>query len=238
MYSGPAAAQAFAALAADGTPETVIIIGPSHYAAARGGAVSLVDAWRTPLGEVPIDRGLGARLVETSPLLEADEAAHDLEHSLEVQVPFLQFVYADRVPKICPICIRSYPGRDIDRLTEEARLIGEAIAAATASCRAAVIASTDFSHHVPHDVAQRQDRLALDAILELDAGALLRTVYESDISMCGPVPVAIALSFCLARGECQPELLCYYTSGDITGERSGVVGYASLVIRTTGGDGP
>jgi hypothetical protein len=237
MYSGPAAAQGFAVLAADGTPETVIIVGPSHYTAARGGAVSLVDAWRTPLGEVPVDVALGARLVDALSFLEADEATQDLEHSVEVQVPFLQFVYGDRVPKICPICIRSYPGKDIDRLTEEARLIGEAITSAAASCRVALIASTDLSHHVPHDVAQRQDRLALDAILKLDAGVLLRTVYENDISMCGPLPVAIALSFCLARGACQPELLQYYTSGDITGERSGVVGYASLVIRSIGGDG-
>jgi AmmeMemoRadiSam system protein B len=235
MYSGPAAAHGSAALAADGIPETVIVLGPSHYALARAGAVSLADTWRTPLGDVLVDTDLGSRLVEASSLLEADEAAHEDEHSLEVQIPFLQFVYAERVPKICPICIRSHPARNIDQVVEDARLIGETVSELTVSSRVALVASTDFSHQLPHDSAQRQDRLALDAILALDPERLLRTVYENDISMCGPVPVAIALSFCLARGTCQADMLRYYTSGDIIGDRSAVVGYASVVIRSIGG---
>jgi AmmeMemoRadiSam system protein B len=236
MFSGPAAAHAFAALAADGIPETAIILGPSHYATARRGAVSLAKAWRTPLGQVPVDLDLGRRLIETAPLLDADDQSHRAEHSLEVQVPFLQFIYGDRVPKICPICIRSYPVGEIDPLIEDAKALGEAIAHTVGARRALIIASTDFSHHIPHSLAERQDRLALDAVLALDPEALLRTVYEMDISMCGPVPVAIALFFCLARGPHRPELLRYYTSGDIIGDRNAVVGYASLVIRRSGGD--
>lgn len=236
MFSGPGAAHSFAALAADGIPDTAIILGPSHYAAERRAAVSLAEAWRTPLGTVPVDTELAEDLIEATPLLEADEDSHRSEHSLEVQVPFLQFISRGRPPKICPICVRSHPWGAVSELTEDAKAIGEAIAHAARSRRVVLIASTDLSHQVPHEVAERQDRLALDAILALDPGGLLRTVAENDISMCGPVPVAIALFFCLARGPHKAELLRYYTSGDIIGDRQAVVGYAALVMRRTDGE--
>jgi len=238
MFSGPAAAHGFAALAADGVPDIAIILGPSHYAAERSAAVSGADAWLTPLGQVPVDAELCRELVAASPLLEADDHAHRLEHSLEVQVPFLQFIYPDRVPPLCPICLRSHPMSNVDQVVEDARDLGRTIAQAVGSRRAVVVASTDFSHQIPDDVARRQDRLALDAILAQDPERLLRTVYENEISMCGPVPVAAALSFCLARGPHEAKLLTYYTSGDIIGDRRAVVGYASLVIKRTGGDAP
>ena len=236
MFSGPAAARGFAALAADGIPDAAIIIGPSHYTAARVGAVSLADAWSTPLGTVPVAADLGRELIDETPLLEADENAHRLEHSLEVQVPFLQFTYPDQVPDICPICIRSHPTGGTRQLAEDARSLGETIAGVVGSRRAVIVASTDFSHQVTHAVAERQDRLALDAALALDPERLLHTVSEQRISMCGPVPVAVAISFCLARGPHEAKLLCYYTSGDIIGDNAAVVGYASLVLSRTGGD--
>ena len=235
MFSGPGAANGFAALAADGIPETVVILGPSHRGIDRRAAVSLAEAWRTPLGQVSVDTDLCRALIEESDLLVGDDEAHRLEHSLEVQVPFLQFVYGPRAPKICPICVRSHPLGSIDQLLLDATSLGQTIARVLAERRAVVLASTDFSHQVPHTMAERQDRMALDAILALDPGLLLRTVADHDISMCGPVPVAIALAFCLARGPHTAELLRYYTSGDIIGDRSAVVGYGSLVVRRIGG---
>lgn len=236
MFSGPAAAHGFAALAADGIPDTAIILGPSHYAVERGGAVSAADAWLTPLGRVPVDTDLCRELVGASPLLEFDDDAHRLEHSLEVQVPFLQFIYSDGVPNLCPICLRSHPMGNLQQVIEDARSLGEIMAQALGSRRAVVIASTDLSHQVPHDFARRQDGLAIDAILAQDPERLLRTVHEKDISMCGPVPVAVALSCCLARGPHEAKRLTYYTSGDIIGDRRAVVGYASMVITRTRGD--
>lgn len=236
MFSGPAAAHGFAALAADGVPEVAVILGPSHYAADRRGAVSLAESWRTPLGLARVDRELGARLISATPLLVADEAPHRPEHSLEVQVPFLQFAYGERAPRLCPICLRSHPFGSVEELAEDAQEIGEAIAAALGDRRAVVIASTDLSHQVPHAVAERQDRLAIEAILACDPHGLLRTVAQHDISMCGPVPVAVALFFCRAQGPHQAELLRYYTSGDVIGDRSAVVGYGSLVLRRAGGE--
>ncbi|MFB3882286.1 MAG: AmmeMemoRadiSam system protein B [Armatimonadota bacterium] len=237
MYSGPAAARAYRALAADGIPETIVIVGPSHYTANRRAAISLADVWRTPLGDVAVDVELGEKLMAASPLFEADEAAHRDEHSLEVQLPFLQFVYGRRMPKILPICIRSHPLEEVEGLAADAQVMGEAIGRAIRPSRAAVVASTDFSHQVPQEVAERQDRLALDAIEAMDPGGLLKTVRKHRISMCGPAPVAVALWSCLARGEFRAELLVYYTSGDIIGDRRAVVGYASLAVRRQGGGG-
>ena len=231
VFSGPAAACGFAALAADGIPETVVILGPSHYAADRRAAVSLVEAWQTPLGQVEVNVELGRKLIADCPLIVEDEQAHRFEHSLEVQVPFLQFVYGEQTPSICPICIRSHPMWRLDQLVADAKQMGEALARALPGRGGVVIASTDFSHQVPQQVAERADRLALEPILAVAPDRLLEAVLENDISMCGPVPVAVALYFALAKGKHRAELLRYYTSGDIIGDRGAVVGYASAVVR-------
>jgi len=235
IYSGPAAALAIAALAEDGVPETAVILGPSHYTSDRRVALSSAAAWRTPLGEVPVDVDLAGQLLKSSDLFEVDEQVHAREHSLEVQLPFLQFVYGERAPKICAVCVRAHPYGAPDDLVADARELGEALAEALRGRRAVVIASTDFSHHLPQELAQSQDRLALEAILNLDPEGLLHTVAEHDISMCGPVPVAIALFAALRQGPCETKLLRHYTSGDVTGDRHSVVGYASLAL-STGGD--
>lgn len=241
MYSGPAAAHGFAALAADGIPECAVILGPSHRSLGRAAAVSLAESWRTPLGEVAVDTASARALTESTDLLVADEEAHRWEHSLEVQVPFLQFVYGERTPKIVPICIRAHPYDNLDHLIEDANQLGKVLSDSMSGKRAVVIASSDFSHQIPHASAVRQDKLALDRILALDPAGLLATVQEHQISTCGPVPVAIAIAYCQAALPGQgdggkAELLCYYTSGDITGDRSAVVGYASVVIRLSGGE--
>ena len=230
MYSGPAAANGFAALAADGIPETVVILGPSHYSSDRRAALSTADAWRTPLGEVSLDAALGEAILAKCDLIIGDERPHRMEHSLEVQVPFLQFVYGDRTPKICPICVRSYPLCPIEEVVADARAIGEALAEVLTGRRAVLIASTDLSHQMPQDVAERMDRMAIEAALAVDPRRLLDTVVQNGITMCGPAPVAIALAYCRALGRVKAELLRYYTSGDIIGDRAGVVGYASLVV--------
>jgi AmmeMemoRadiSam system protein B len=234
LYSGPAAAHGYAALAADGIPDCVILLGPSHYTSDGGAALSLAEAWRTPLGDVPVNRDLGEQLLANCDLLVADEATHASEHSLEVQVPFLQFLYGDRLPSLVPICLRAHPWDEVEGLIALTQRLGEALAQVIGARRVAVIASTDFSHQVPQQFAEQQDRLALDALLALDPGRLLRTVQEHRISTCGPVVVAVALAYCLARGSAKAELLRYYTSGDILGEKTAVVGYASVAIRREG----
>ena len=234
MFSGPAAANGYAALAADGIPEVVVLLGPSHYAGDGPAAVSMARAWRTPLGDIPLERELCAALVGATQLVAEDEQTHDSEHSLEVQLPFLQFLYGDRVPGLVPVCLRSHPWNEPTGLIAEADDLGRTLAQVTRGRRTVVIASSDFSHQIPQAAAERQDRLALEAILALDPAGLLRTVVARRISTCGPVPVAVALSFCLAQGGGKAELLRYYTSGDILGEKTAVVGYASVIIRRDG----
>ncbi len=234
MYSGPAAAHGFAALAGDGVPEVAVILGPSHHSLGRAAAVSTADAWLTPLGEAPLDAALARELVAATDLLVADEAAHQWEHSLEVQVPFLQFIYGDDTPPLVPICVRAHPMDDLDLLVSDVSELGGALAKALSGRRAVVVASTDLSHQIPQRDAERQDRLAVEQMLAMDPAGLLRTVQEHRISTCGPVPVAIAMAYCLARGGGEAELLRYYTSGDVIGDRAAVVGYASLVIRLQG----
>lgn len=234
LYSGPAAAHGYAALAADGIPDSVVLLGPSHYTSDGGAALSLAEAWRTPLGDVPVNRELGKQLLASCDLLIADEATHASEHSLEVQVPFLQFLYGERVPSLIPICLRAHPWEEVEGLISKTQRLGKALANAIGARRVVVIASSDFSHQVPQPFAEQQDRLALATILALEPDRLLRTVQQHRISTCGPVAVAVALACCLAQGGGKAELLRYYTSGDILGEKSAVVGYASVLIRREG----
>jgi len=230
MFSGPAAAHGYAALAADGIPEVAVLLGPSHYVSSRQAALSLARAWRTPLGEVLVDMELGRHLLAASDLVEADERTHAAEHSLEVQLPFLQFVYGEQTPRIVPVCVRAHPFGGGEQLAADARALGEALATVVGRRRAVVVASTDFSHQVPQAVAQREDKLALDAILARDGDRLLHTVVTHRISMCGPAPVAMALAYANRRGAQEAKLLRYYTSGDILGDSEAVVGYASVGV--------
>jgi AmmeMemoRadiSam system protein B len=235
VFSGPAAAHGYVALAADGIPEAVIVLGPSHHFPGHSAAISTAAAWATPLGEAPVDDALRRKLLAEDDLFAADERTHMPEHSLEVQVPFLQFTYRDRLPPIVPVCLRAYPLNSVAQAAEGAKRMGEAIARAISGRRVALIASTDLSHHFPYDEAQRRDQLALDAIRAMDPARLLQAAVAMDIRMCGHMPVAVAMHCCLARGPHAAELFSHYTSGDIIEDRSAVVGYASLALRAEGG---
>lgn len=235
MFSGPAAAHGYAALAADGIPEAVIILGPSHHFPGLSADVSTAAVWATPLGEARVDGSLREALLAENDLFVADERTHAPEHSVEVQLPFLQFTYRDRLPPIVPVCLRAYPLGSATEAAAAAKRMGEAVARAAGGRRVVLIASTDLSHQFPYEAALGRDRLALDAICALDPVRLLRAAVEMDLRMCGHLPVAVAIYCCLARGPQSAELLSHYTSGDIIEDRSAVVGYASLVVRAEGG---
>lgn len=228
MYSGPAAAWAFRALAVAGRPQALVLLGPNHTGLGVQVAVSNASGWQTPLGEVPVDQELASELCRRSGLLVLDEAAHRFEHSLEVQLPFLQYIYSPPVP-VVPIClgVSSWP---------DAQELGQALAEAGKQKELVIIASTDFSHQVPQQVAERLDGMALERVLALDPEGLLALVAREGITMCGPMPVAVMLTAALAMGADSARLLRYYTSGEIAGGMGGVVGYASVLIRRQGDD--
>ena len=226
VYSGYAAATAFSALAEDGVPDVAIIIGPNHRGLGIPAATMEQGKWETPLGEIRIDGDVTACLLRNCPYLQADASAHRLEHSVEVQVPFLQFI-SGSLTRIVPITIAVAATSEAKVLADS---LGGAIADALRGRSAVVIASTDMTHYESKAAARQKDEAAIEAVLSLDAGRLLDVVSGRRISMCGAVPTAVALVACKEMGADGAELLRYYTSGDITGEADQVVGYAALKI--------
>lgn len=215
VYSGPVAAHVFNALAADGFPETFVIIGPNHTGMGAMVAVTAED-FSMPMGVVPVDKELAGKVVQG--IISEDILAHRGEHSLEVQLPFIQYLSSN--VKIVPI---SMGLQDF----KTAREVGEIVGKAIEGRDVVVLASTDFSHYIPQDVAQRMDKLAIDQILKMDAKGLFKVVNKENISMCGYGPVIAML---IAVQGKKSELLKYATSGDVQPMRE-VVGYAGMVVR-------
>ncbi len=222
MYSGPVAAHSYFALSEEEAPETAIILGPNHTG--LGGAVSLMAEgyWETPLGRLKIDPDLSNAVFKASGIIDIDESAHLYEHSIEVQLPFLQYLYGSSVG-IVPICMGF---QDL----ETSRNIGEAVAKAAAERNVIIIASTDMTHQEPQQSAARKDRLVLDALEAMDEERVQSVVQTNHITMCGYGPVSAAIVASKALGADRAEILSYHTSGDITGDRGAVVGYASAKI--------
>ncbi len=222
MYSGKVAGKVFGKIEA---PDTAIILGPNHTG--LGAPISLYpgESFITPLGEAKVDEELREALSQTCPLLTPDVQAHEHEHSIEVQVPFLQFL--NPLVKIVPICL-SYIS------IKEVKELGEAISKAVKSFpekKVLIVASSDFSHYVPQEVAKEKDYMAIERILDLDEEGLIRTVIEERISMCGVIPVAVSIVASKGLKENpRAELVAYQTSGDVIGDYSSVVGYGGIVI--------
>jgi MEMO1 family protein len=222
VYSGPVAAHGFFRVAEGKKPQIVVIIGPNHRGLGAHVAVGQLDKWDTPLGTVELDAEVAEAIVSGSESAKWDDMAHSMEHSIEVQVPFLQYICGSGF-SIVPVAMMRQ-----DLVVSED--LGRAVAAALKGKEALVIASSDFSHYEPQMIASSRDRAALDAILKLDPAKLEAVVRSNQISMCGPGPVMAMLTACKELGARGARLLKYATSGDITGDRSQVVGYASVEI--------
>ena len=222
MYSGPVAAHGFAFIAQDGMPSSVVIIGPNHTGAGSGVSIMTSGTWQTPLGAVEIDKQLASSIKQSSDIIDEDIVAHEGEHSLEVQLPFLQHLFGDKF-KMVPICMMMQ-----DRETSEE--VGRAIAKAAAKKDIVVIASTDFTHYEPQQSAVVKDGKAIDNILALDWHGLMRTVEDENITMCGYGPVSAMLKAAKELGAKKAKLLKYATSGETAVPMSQVVGYGSIAI--------
>ncbi len=221
VYSGPVAAAVFAAVR---VPATVVLLGPAHREIGPLFAIQARGGWLTPLGESPIDEPLAGRIRAACPLVEEDEEAHRREHSLEVQLPFLQYFRPDVA--IVPICVSASAG------VGPLEALGRALAAAVrgGGGETLLVASTDMSHYVSSRTAEKKDRAAIRRVLDLDARGLIETVMTEGISMCGVQPTAAVLVAARALGATKAELLRYQTSGDASGDYDQVVGYAGLRI--------
>lgn len=226
MYSGSAAAWAYDALANDGVPDTAVVLGPNHHGLGEVIAVSLADEWITPLGTIKTDRETADAILAGSEFARPDEQAHLREHSIEVQLPFLQYIGGDRV-KIVPIALAYLRYSDAILVLRD---LSKAIANAIQGKNAVVIASTDFTHYEPQFSAQEKDATAMEKILALDAEGLLEVVNSRSITMCGTVGTAVMIAACKSLGATSARKLAYYTSGNVTGDMSQVVGYGALSV--------
>lgn len=223
-YSGRVAARGFSWLAGQGRPEGVVLVGPDHRVRGPPVAISQASSWRTPLGEVPVAVELVRELEGACSLAEPDERAHAEEHSIEVMLPFLQALWGEgSPPPILPLVMGS-------QALATGLSLGRALARVAGGRGLALLASSDLSHYFPRETALRLDGLAIEAILSGDPVAVAETASREGINMCGPGPVVSILEAARRLGLERRRLLARATSGDVTGDHTAVVGYASLAI--------
>jgi AmmeMemoRadiSam system protein B len=224
LYSGPTAARVFTRVP---IPGLVVILAPNHtgVAAARSG-ISLWEsgAFRTPLGDVPVDADAAEALREISQgVVEIDHDAHRAEHAVEVELPFLQVLRAD--VRIVPLVLAW-------DAWEPARRLGEMLARLVHAAGEAVLllASSDLNHYEPAAVSEQKDARALEAVRALDGAELLERCKRERISMCGRGPAAVLLAAARALGATRAEVVDYRHSGWVSGDNARVVGYAGVLI--------
>lgn len=234
VYSGAIASHAYGRLAEQGFAETFIILGPNHTGMGSGVSVMIEGAWKTPLGTVSLDEAL-AQSIATG-IIDQDPSAHTYEHSIEVQLPFLQYLRQGRIFEFVPICMMM---QDYETVQDVGEILAKVIQ--RSKKRIILVASSDFSHagfnyrSVPpsgmrvDEYATKQDRLAIQEILALDPQQLIETVEQHRITMCGSGPVAAMLLAAKKLGATTAELLKYGTSYEVQ-PGSSCVGYGAIVV--------
>ncbi len=220
MYSGHVAGAVFAGLE---IPERCLVMCPNHTGVGRALAIVSEGAWETPLGSVPIDSEFAAGLKQRCPLLHEDATAHRSEHAAEVELPFLQTLQPEL--KFVPIALGTGQFEPLEQL---GCAIAEVIAAQNNSVL--IVASSDMNHYESDAVTRVKDHSAIEPILRLDARALYDVVTGQHITMCGFGPAVAMLTATKQLGATSAELVKYATSGDASGDRDMVVGYAGIVV--------
>jgi AmmeMemoRadiSam system protein B len=223
MFSGAVAANAYYELASDGKPDTVVILGPNHTGYGSALAVVNEGVWRTPLGDVEVDGEIANQIVREARVVDVDELAHRFEHSVEVQLPFLQYLFGSEF-KFVPICFQM---QDLASAVE----VGKALVEVLASKNAVVIASSDMTHYEPQGNAAAKDMAALKAVEAMDARQFYSIIEKQNVTACGYGPIAALITAAKGLGAKEAKLLCYKTSGDTTGDYSSVVGYAAVSFK-------
>lgn len=219
MYSGPVASWSFAEIAKSGVPDTVVLLGPNHRGVGMPASVSEMPLWETPLGALTVNNEMADALCGENVVVR-DDAAHRYEHSLEVQLPFLQYLFKDKF-KIVPVVF-------LHQTYSIAKKMAEALHKLSREFNFLVVASSDMTHYEPQAHAEKKDNLALSHILRLDGAGLEKAIYENEITMCGYCPVMTVMEYARLSGIKNARLLKYATSGDVSGDKSRVVGYASV----------
>jgi len=221
MYSGPIATNSFYSVSSQ-KPELVIIVGPNHWGIGCGVAAMKEGQWQTPLGNVEVDTESAIQINKITKVIELDFFSHTRDHSLEVQLPILQEVYSHKF-KILPIIL-------INQDYRTAKEVGSAIAKIANTKKTMIVGSSDFTHYEENSYAHKQDKALIEPILDLDVEGFYRILQENQVSACGYGAIASTMVACKELGAKKGRLLKYATSGDVTGDKSSVVGYASIVF--------
>jgi len=221
LDAGPVAGAVYSRVA---WTHRVVVMGPYHSGAENRFALMKEGTWETPLGRLPVDSELARAILKQVPELKGDPTDHLEEHGIEVQLPFLQRV--GKVDSFVPILFG-----DLDAAA--AQRMGEAIAQAIQQSGELIglIATTDLTRYEPRQIAQENDRRAIERILALDEPGLLETVERRSISMCGAAPTAVAIAAAKRLGASKAALVNYVLGGDLSQEATSVVGFAGITIR-------
>ncbi len=220
VYSGRVAGKIFGQI---DIPQTVLIIGPNHRGSGEPAALYPDGEWLTPLGSVAVNSHLTQLIKQHTPFVQFDTVAHELEHSLEVQVPFIQYLRPDVT--ISALCLGHGDYKALHEigvgLADAVRAYGEDVL---------IVASSDMTHYETAESARLKDNMALDRVLSLDPEGLLNVCRSEHITMCGVVPSVVMMIAVQQLGASASEIVAYSTSGDVSGDNSKVVAYAAVAF--------
>jgi AmmeMemoRadiSam system protein B len=224
VYSGRPAARAISSLK---PAKKFIILGPNHTGLGREFSLMTSGSWKTPLGSVRINSEL-ARALERCGLPEEDELAHSREHSIEVQLPFLQHRFGKTISFV-PLTIMGFGYTEA--FLKHCEKLGSCLADIAKKHKARIIASSDFSHFISWEAARERDHKAIEKIKELDLSGFFRTLHQTRASICGYAPIAVLMATAKKLGWTRVEVLEYTSSGEATGDMNEVVAYAAIGFR-------
>lgn len=220
-YSGHVAGAVYSRV---NVPDVVVVLSVNHRGTGARAAIMCSGVWETPLGRVTIHEELSQIIMDNSPILNEDVTAHIREHSLELQLPFLQFLNPRF--QLVPVALQHLR-------YEECEQLGHSLAKSVQyfGNDVIIVASNDMTHFEPQEMAKKKDTKAIDRILEIDPNGLYETVSRHRISMCGVIPATVMLCACKKLGAKEGKLIKYGTSGDVSRDYSSVVGYAGILIQ-------
>ena len=219
-YSGPVAAHSYFHISSLPDPELIVIVAPNHYGVGSGVSSCKGGEWETPLGRMKVDGEAARGLAEACDIVDFDPESHRIEHSLEVQLPFLQRIYGSRVPFV-PLSISFQDARTTGSLAS-------GISTVLKGRKGVLIASSDFTHYEPGNVAKKKDMQLIREIEAMDVDSFYSTLERLEVTACGYGAIATVMQVSRSLGFKHGELLKYASSGDTTGDYTQVVGYGSL----------
>lgn len=225
VYSGPVAAHSYLDVSELRRPTLVVVVGPNHYGIGSGVATYGEGEWETPLGRVTVDQAATQRIVEATGIVDIDPLAHKREHSIEVQLPFLQMLYGERLGFL-PI---SLAFQDKDTARDLAVGLADLLrGAAEGESSALLVASSDLTHYEPAAQAKEKDSALLKHVEALDIDSFYTTLERKNVTACGYGAIASVMETCRLLGFKKGRVNAYSTSGDVTGDNEAVVGYPSV----------